>query len=102
MNQPEILYEVSQRIATTTLNRPDRLKAYTASLGDALRTAVRRATDDAGVRVIVLTGAGRGFCAGADMASLSQGTASGFHRTLNPMNQPTPAMPTARRTQATR
>ena len=102
MNQPEILYEVSQRIATITLNRPDRLNAYTASLGDALRTAVRRAADDAGVRVIVLTGAGRGFCAGADMANLSQGTARGFHRTLNPMNRPTPAMPTARRTQATR
>ena len=77
MNQPEVLYEVAQRIATITLNRPDRLNAYTASLGDALRAAVRRAADDAGVRVIVLTGAGRGFCAGADMANLSQGTASG-------------------------
>ena len=92
MNQPEILYEVSQRIATITLNRPDRLNAYTASLGDALRTAVRRAADDAGVRVIVLTGAGRGFCAGADMASLSQGTASGGASLAaeNPAQPPAP------------
>ncbi len=73
----EVLYAVSQRIATITLNRPERLNAYTASLGEALRAAMRRASDDAEVRVIVLTGAGRGFCAGADMASLSAGTASG-------------------------
>ena len=102
MSQPEILYEVAQRIATITLNRPDRLNAHTASLGDALRAGVRRATDDEAVRVIVLSGAGRGFCAGADLTSLSQGTARGFHRTLNLLNRPTPAMPTARPTQATR
>ncbi len=77
MSTQEVLYEVSQRIATITLNRPDRLNAYTASLGTALRESMRRASDDAGVRVIVLTGAGRGFCAGADMASLSAGSASG-------------------------
>ena len=70
MSSTEVLYEVAQRIATITLNRPDRLNAYTASLGQALRAAMRRATDDPGVRVIVLTGAGRGFCAGADMDSL--------------------------------
>ena len=92
MHPPEILYDVAQRIATITLNRPDRLNAYTASLGDALRAAVRRATDDAGVRVIVLTGAGRGFCAGADMANLSQGTASGGASLAaeNPAQPPAP------------
>ena len=92
MSQPEVLYEKSERIATITLNRPDRLNAYTASLGDALRAAVRRATDDGGVRVIVLTGAGRGFCAGADMASLSQGTASGGAALAadNPAQPPAP------------
>jgi len=77
MSNSEVLYDVSERIATVTLNRPDRLNAYTAGLGAALRAAMRRAADDPSVRVIVLTGAGRGFCAGADMASLSQGTASG-------------------------
>ncbi len=77
MADSDVLYEVSQRIATLTLNRPDRLNAYTAGLGDALRAAVRRAAADPDVRVIVLTGAGRGFCAGADMDSLSAGSASG-------------------------
>jgi enoyl-CoA hydratase/carnithine racemase len=77
MHHTDVLYEVSQRIATITLNRPERLNAYTASLGAQLRAAMRRASDDAGVRVIILTGAGRGFCAGADMDNLSAGTASG-------------------------
>ncbi len=77
MNEPEVLYDVSQRIATITLNRPDRLNAFTAALGQQLRAAMRMASDDAGVRVIVLTGAGRGFCAGADMGNLSQLSAGG-------------------------
>ena len=77
MSDTDVLYEVSQRIATVTLNRPDRLNAYTAGLGVQLRAAMRRATDDDGVRVIILTGAGRGFCAGADMDNRSAGTASG-------------------------
>ena len=47
MAATEVLYEVSQRIATITLNRPDRLNAYTAALGQALRAAMRRAADDA-------------------------------------------------------
>ena len=72
MSSPEILYTLADRIATITLNRPERLNAYTAALGSALRAAMRQAADDPAVRVIVLTGAGRGFCAGADMASLSQ------------------------------
>ncbi len=73
MNQDDpVLYDVSERIATVTLNRPERLNAYTSALGEALRAAMRRAADDAAVRVIVLTGAGRGFCAGADMDNLSQ------------------------------
>ena len=71
MSSPEILYAVADRIATITLNRPDRLNAYTAALGSALRAAMRQAAADPAVRVIVLTGAGRGFCAGADMGSLS-------------------------------
>ncbi len=77
MSEPEVRYDVSQRIATITLNRPDRLNAFTAALGQQLRAAMRMASDDAGVRVIVLTGAGRGFCAGADMGNLSQLSAGG-------------------------
>lgn len=77
MNEPEVLYDVADRIATVTLNRPERMNAYNAALGSQLRAAMRRATDDPGVRAIILTGAGRGFCAGADMDNLSAGTASG-------------------------
>lgn len=73
----EVLYDVADRIATVTLNRPERMNAFTAALGTQLRAAMRRATDDPAVRAIILTGAGRGFCAGADMDNLATGTASG-------------------------
>ena len=63
----DILYSVEGGVATITLNRPDRLNAWCASLDRDVRAGMRAATDDPAVRVIVLTGAGRGFCAGADM-----------------------------------
>ena len=63
----DILYGVDAGVATITLNRPDRLNAWCASLDADVRAGMRAATDDDAVRVIVLTGAGRGFCAGADM-----------------------------------
>ncbi len=72
---PDILYSVKDRIATITLNRPDRLNAYTDRLAQSIRLAMADAARDTNVRVIVLTGAGRGFCAGADM-DLLQGVAS--------------------------
>jgi enoyl-CoA hydratase/carnithine racemase len=71
MPYQEIRYEAAERIATLTLDRPDRLNAWTPQMGEEVRDAMRRAADDHGVRVIVLTGAGRGFCAGADMTRLS-------------------------------
>ena len=71
----EIRYAVQDRVATITLNRPDRLNAYTQSMGEELRAALRHADADDAVRAIVLTGAGRGFCAGADMARLSAAVA---------------------------
>ena len=72
MSYQEIRYEIADRIATVTLDRPDRLNAWTPKMGEEVRDGMRRATDDDAVRVIVLTGAGRGFCAGADMATLSR------------------------------
>jgi enoyl-CoA hydratase/carnithine racemase len=67
----ELLYEVSDRVATITFNRPDRLNAWTPTLETELREAVGAAAADDEVRSIVLTGAGRGFCAGADMSRLA-------------------------------
>src|SRR6266566_3383953 len=72
MSYQEIRYETRARIATITLDRPARLNAWTPNMGGEVRDATRRAADDDAVRVIVLTGAGRGFCAGADMATLSR------------------------------
>jgi len=65
-----ILYEVSEKIATITLNRPDRMNAWTAVMEHDVREAMKQASADDSVRVIVLTGAGRAFCAGADMEAL--------------------------------
>ena len=80
----DVLYEVQDRIAVIRLNRPESLNAFTAAMGNGLRNAVGTAVADPEVRVIVLTGAGRGFCAGADMKLLQgiQGgtTATGSRR----------------------
>ena len=72
MSYEQILYDVEDRIATVTLNRPDRLNAWTPTIEREVRQAMTQATADDEVRVIILTGAGRGFCAGADMAGLSE------------------------------
>jgi enoyl-CoA hydratase/carnithine racemase len=71
MPNQETLYEVAKRVATITLNRPDKLNAWTAVMEQEVRAAMVEAERDENVRVIVLTGAGRGFCAGADMSLLS-------------------------------
>lgn len=65
-----VLYEAAEGIATITLNRPERLNAWTGPMGRAYFDALDRAADDPEVRVIVVTGAGKGFCAGADMDML--------------------------------
>ena len=68
----EILYDVDERIATITLNRPDKLNAVTDRTQQEMRHAIATAEMDEEVVGIILTGAGRGFCAGVDMGSLSQ------------------------------
>src|ERR1700726_3010285 len=70
MPNQETLYNVADRVATITLNRPDKLNAWTAAMEQEVRSAVHEAEHDQNVRVIVLTGAGRGFCAGVDMSLL--------------------------------
>ena len=71
----EILYQVQDRVATVTLNRPEKLNAWTAVMARELREALTAAQADEGVRTIVITGAGRGFCSGADMSRLAAAAA---------------------------
>ncbi len=66
----EVLYSVSDRVATITLNRPDKLNAWTVNMEFEYKAAFAEAARDPEVRVILVTGAGRGFCAGADMGLL--------------------------------
>jgi enoyl-CoA hydratase/carnithine racemase len=73
MDFEHILYETRGGVATITLNRPDRLNAWTQTIQRELKAAFAMAGEDAGVRAIVVTGAGRGFCAGADLQDLAAG-----------------------------
>lgn len=70
MGYQDILYSVEDGVAVVALNRPDRLNAWRAEMDVDVRAALREADGDEMVRVIVLTGQGRGFCAGADMGVL--------------------------------
>ncbi len=70
MSYQDILYSVEDGVGVVTLNRPERLNAWTGVMHQEVKAAMRAASDDVAVRVIVLTGAGRGFCAGADMQNL--------------------------------
>ncbi len=63
-----IKYEVNERILTITLNRPEKLNAFTNDMGNELIEAFDRADQDDEVRVVIVTGAGRGFCAGSDLS----------------------------------
>lgn len=70
MAYEQIIYTINDGVAVITLNRPDRLNAWTRGMAREVMNASHDAEDDDKVRVIVLTGAGRGFCAGADMDEL--------------------------------
>lgn len=68
MAYEQITTDLSERVLTITLNRPDRLNAWTPTMAQELIEAFDRADDDDEVRVVIVTGAGRAFCAGADLA----------------------------------
>mgnify|MGYP003310251813 CR=1 FL=1 len=77
-----VLYEVKDGVATVTLNRPERLNAVNDEIRAGLREKLDDAAKDSDVKVIIVTGAGRGFCAGADMdglAATSQGETQASH-----------------------
>ena len=84
MASTEVLYNVADKIATITFNRPDQLNAWTLNMDGAYREAMAEAEKDDKVRVIIVTGAGKGFCAGADMGLLSSIT--GGNTDVGPMS----------------
>ena len=69
MDYEQILYDVDENILTITLNRPDKLNAFTGQMLAELLDALDRADADDDVKAIIFTGAGRGFCAGADLSA---------------------------------
>ena len=88
----DVRLEVGDRIATLTLDRPEKLNAFTPAMGRSLRTALAHCAADDAVRVIIVTGAGRGFCAGADMGVLQQIQAGAAARPTppTPVEEPLP------------
>ncbi|CAN7724992.1 2-(1,2-epoxy-1,2-dihydrophenyl)acetyl-CoA isomerase PaaG [Duganella sp. LjRoot269] len=71
MNYENILFDITDGVATLTLNRPDKLNSFTQAMHEEVRHAIHKVNTDKSVRVFVLTGAGRGFCAGQDLSDRS-------------------------------
>lgn len=78
----EILYQIKDSILTITLNRPEHMNAFTVEMANELIDAVNRASEDDEVRAIVVTGAGKAFCAGMDLSS--EGNVFGLDESLQP------------------
>jgi enoyl-CoA hydratase/carnithine racemase len=89
MRYREILYRVDEKVAVITLNRPDKLNAWTTRMAEEIQDAVMTAAADDAVNVIVITGAGRGFSAGADMSVL-QNLGDGGDKKADKAEQPKP------------
>ena len=75
-----VLYDVRDRIALITVNDPDRRNAVTAEMSEQLRDAVSRAESDPDVNAVIVTGAGKAFCAGADLSALGAAARDGLER----------------------
>src|SRR3970040_1482495 len=69
----ELLYDVKDKIATLTLTRPDKMNAFTGPMIDRWAWALTEAQRDPDVNVVVVTGAGKAFCAGGDVARMGEG-----------------------------
>jgi len=89
MTYQHIIYEISDHIATITLNQPDRLNALTPLMRREFLEAMQISNQDSQVRVIIITGAGRGFCSGGDMKAMNEASASdntsAFNEKLTPI-----------------
>jgi 2-(1,2-epoxy-1,2-dihydrophenyl)acetyl-CoA isomerase len=80
-----VLYEVSGPIATVTLNRPDSMNTMNAQLLKEMLFTLQQAAGDANVRVVILTGSGRAFCAGGDLSNMAAAVADGISPTAESM-----------------
>ena len=69
MPYENIILEIEDQVAVVTLNRPDKLNAISPELHEEIMQACRQLGEDDGVRVVIWTGAGRGFCSGADLTA---------------------------------
>lgn len=86
MDYQNILFDISDGIATLTLNRPDKLNSFTQAMHDEVRHALKRVASEAAsgaARVLVLTGAGRGFCAGQDLSDRAVGPSAAGARPVD-------------------
>lgn len=86
MTYETILTEVADDVLTVTMNRPEKLNAWTPQMGAEMATAISEANDDPNIIAIVVTGAGRGFCAGADMSAVFQAQIDGEEEDRTPLN----------------
>jgi len=80
-----LLFTVQDGVATLTLNRPDSLNSFTIAMHEELTAALQQVHDDAAIRVLVLTGAGRGFCAGQDLSSVPDDLGELLERYYGPL-----------------
>jgi len=82
---PVLLESKHDGVTVLVMNRPDRLNALNNELSSALNSALGRIAEDASVRVVVITGAGRAFCAGGDLGAIGKGRQSGETHSLEPL-----------------
>jgi enoyl-CoA hydratase/carnithine racemase len=82
MDYQTIQYHINERILTITLNRPEQMNAFTVEMANELESAFYRASEDDEVGAIVVTGAGKAFCAGMDLSK--EGNVFGLNEIYNP------------------
>jgi len=97
----QILFDTQGRVALITLNRPERLNAWTWQMAGEIAAATQRCNDDPGIGAIVITGAGRGFCSGADIGNFNRAIDQREHAASDEERRAASAPPPERRARAT-